>query len=76
MARQILKRIGQIEMSQPSIWRCTQAAGEQFDRVEKAARVRACALPAQGTPPSRAEGADPRMGVALDGALIHLRQEG
>ena len=76
MAHQILKRIGQIEMSQPSIWRCTQEAGEQFQSVEKAARSRACALPEQWTPPLRAEGADQRMGVAMDGALIHIREEG
>jgi hypothetical protein len=76
MARQILKRIGQIEISQPSLWRCTQEAGERFGAAEEAARTRANALPEQWTPPSRGEVADQRMGVAMDGAVIHIRKEG
>jgi hypothetical protein len=76
MARQILQRIGQIEISQPSLWRCTQEAGAHFEAVQERARLRANALPEQWTPPHRGEVADQRMGVAMDGAIIHIRQEG
>ena len=76
MAKAILKRIGQIDISQSSIWRCAQEAGEKFGRVEKAEQERANALPEQWEPPSRAEVADQRMGVSMDGVSIHIRKEG
>lgn len=76
LAKAILERIGQINMSQPSIWRCTQKAGSQFRALEAAEQAQANALPEQWTPPSRAAVADQRMGVAMDGAIIQIRQEG
>ena len=51
--RDILKRVGQVEMSQPSIWRVTQAAGERFRALEGRARVSANRPPEQWEPPSR-----------------------
>ncbi|MFM7581244.1 MAG: hypothetical protein ACKO9F_00775, partial [Caldilinea sp.] len=72
----ILNRIGQINISQPSAWRCAQQAGARFQAVEAAEQVRANALPEHWDPPSRAEVADQRMGVSMDGASIHIRKEG
>ena len=76
LAKMILNRIGQINISQPSAWRCAQQAGARFQAVETAEQVRANALPEQWEPPSRAEVADQRMGVSMDGASIHIRKEG
>jgi hypothetical protein len=76
MVEEILRRIGGIAVSRTTIWRCTQAAGEKFCRLEAVERKRATALPEQWQPPSRAVVADQRMGVALDGALVNIRQEG
>jgi hypothetical protein len=76
LAKSILKRIGQIEVSQPSIWRCTQAAGERFQTLEAYERARAGALPEAWQPVSRSAVADQRMGVALDGVMLHVREEG
>ncbi len=76
MVAEILQRIGGLELSRTTIWRCTQQAGEQFCRLEEIERKRATALPEQWQPPSRAIVADQRMGVALDGALVNIRQEG
>ena len=76
LASVILQRLGQINISQPSVWRCSQAAGERFRDVEERAQVRANALPQQWDPPSRAQVADQRMGVSMDGASLHIRQEG
>jgi hypothetical protein len=73
---EILRRIGGIELSCTTIWRCTQQAGDSFGRLEEVERKRATALPEQWQPPSRAVVADQRMGVALDGALVNIRQEG
>lgn len=76
LAQALLQRLGQITISEPSLWRCTQAAGRRFPAVEEAARVRANALPEQWEPPSRAVVADQRMGVAMDGATMNIREEG
>ena len=76
LARAILKRVGQLDISEPSTWRCAQAAGARFRAVEEAARAQATALPVQWAPPSRAEVADQRLGVAMDGASVHIREEG
>lgn len=76
MVEEILRRIGGIAVSRTTVWRCTQEAGEKFCRLEAVERKRATALPEQWQPPSRAKVADQRMGVALDGALVNIRQEG
>jgi len=76
LAKEILNRIGQIQISQPSVWRCSQAAGTKFRAVEEAERRRANALPEQWDPPSRAEVKDQRMGVSMDGANVLVREEG
>lgn len=73
---QILREVAGIHISRGSIWRQTQAWGEQFRAVAAEERERANALPERWAPPSRAEVRDQRMGVALDGALIHIQKEG
>jgi len=76
LVEEILRRVGQMEMSQSSIWRVTQAAGERFQALEERERSRANCLPERWEPPSRAEVKDQRMGVAMDGAIIPIRDEG
>lgn len=73
---EILQRVGQMEMSQSSIWRVTQAAGERFRALAEQERERANCLPEKWEPPSRAEVKDQRMGVAMDGAIIPIKDEG
>ena len=53
-----------------------QAWGAQFKALEETARAKANALPEQWKPPSRAAVADQRMGVAMDGMMVHIRKEG
>lgn len=76
MAAEILHRIGGVDVSRATLWRRTQAMGSQFRALEEGERARATALPEQWEPPSRAVVTDQRMGVALDGALMNIRQEG
>ena len=73
---EILMRVGQVEMSEPSVWRVVQAAGERFQALAARERERANCLPEKWEPPSRAEVKDQRMGVAMDGAIIPIRDEG
>ena len=75
LAATIMQRIGRKNVSCSSIWRCTQAAGERFRALEERERQLANGLPELWDPPSRAEVADQRKGVALDGALIYIRDE-
>ena len=75
LAETILQRIGRKNVSCSGIWRCTQAAGERFRALEMRERQLANGLPELWDPPSRAEVADQRKGVALDGALICIRDE-
>jgi hypothetical protein len=74
-AEAILRRIGHANISAASIWRRVQVWGEQFKALAEAESAQANALPAQWEPPSRAEVADQRMGVAMDGAMIYILQE-
>jgi hypothetical protein len=76
MVGEILQRIGQLGISESSVWRCAQEAGSRFQAVEAQERARATALAEQWDPPSRAAVSDQRMGVALDGAMMHIRDEG
>ena len=75
-AEAILQRIGHTNISATSIWRRVQEWGAQFQAVEERARVQATATPELWTPPSRAIVSDQRMGVALDGAMMYILQEG
>jgi hypothetical protein len=73
---EVLKRVGQVEMSRSSVWRSTQQVGRQFQAVAAAERERANALPTVGERPQPAAQAAARMGVAMDGFILNLRQEG
>jgi hypothetical protein len=75
-AEAILAEIGQVTLPATSIWRRVQQAGCQFAALEAAERAQATALPEKWDPPSRAETSDQRLGVAMDGFMVHLRDEG
>jgi hypothetical protein len=75
-AAAILAQIGHLNVSTSTIWRRLQTWGSQFATQEEAERVQAQALPVKWTPPSRAEKSDQRLGVALDGFMVHIVDEG
>jgi len=75
-AEAIWQRIGRTNISATSIWRRVQVWGAQFRALEDDARATALATPEVWTPPSRAAVSDQRMGVALDGAMLYILQEG
>ncbi len=75
-AEEILKRVGQVEISDSSVWRRTDAWGERCKAVEATQRATATALPprseiVRGETPHATD-----MGVAMDGAMVHVRAEG
>lgn len=75
-AEAILAEIGHVTVPATSIWRRLQQVGSEFARQEAAERAQATALPEKWDPPSRAEQSDQRLGVSLDGFMVHLRSEG
>jgi hypothetical protein len=75
-AEAILQEIGQVNISRCSIWRRTEIWGAKLKALEEAERSKANALPEKWEPPSRAAEPDRRMGVAMDGMMVHVRQEG
>lgn len=75
-AAAILAQIGHLALSASTIWRRVQTWGGQFAAQEAAERLAAQALPVPWTPPSRAEVRDQRLGVALDGFMVHVVDEG
>lgn len=75
-AARILQEIGQVNISRCSIWQRSQVWGAKFKTLEASARVKATALPEKWQPPSRQVEPDRRMGVAMDGLMVHIRKEG
>jgi hypothetical protein len=75
-AEAILQEIGQVNISRSSIWRRTEVWGAKFKALADSERAQASAVPEKWEPPSRAVEADRRMGVAMDGLMVHVRQEG
>lgn len=75
-AATILAQIGYLNVSASTIWRRVQHWGRQFAAQEEVERAQAQALPVQWEPPSRAAVPDQRLGVALDGFMVHVVAEG
>jgi hypothetical protein len=73
-AATILKRVGQIEISGSSIWRQVANWGTQIQAVEARQQKKAYELEApRPHDPGRPL---PKMGVSMDGTMIHIRLEG
>jgi len=75
-AMEVLEEVGGISVSLSSGWRIGQAWGQRLqdelahEEAEQKAAARAWSTP--GGPPAHR----PRMGVAMDGAMMHIRDEG
>jgi len=75
-ADEILAKVGRIDISTSSLWRRSQVWGQRFVQVEERDQARAAEveMPA-GIVPGEAMRAE-RLGVAMDGWMILIRQEG
>jgi len=73
-AAEILQRVGQMGISGSSVWRRVKKWGAKIQAVEARQQVKAYEL-AEPKPhdPNRSLG---RMGVSMDGTMIHIRTEG
>jgi hypothetical protein len=75
-AAEVLMRVGQIVISDSSVWRQAQEWGAEFAAIETAERALANALPGQRDVLRREARSDGPMGVAMDGTMMHIRDEG
>ena len=73
-AAESLQRVGQIDISTSSVWRRVENWGTRMQGVEERQQVKAYELeePKPHDPNRSLE----KMGVAMDGAMMHIREEG
>lgn len=76
LAEQILQKIGGWSISDTSIWRRAQQWGEQIRMTERARAAAAAGLPQRGEVIRGQVLHERPMGTAMDGGIIHIRQEG
>jgi hypothetical protein len=74
-AAAVLQRIGKVNISTSSVWRRVERWGEVFRQLEEQCAEQAMALSAWANS-AGAVASEPRLGAALDGAMVHLRDEG
>ena len=75
-AAEILQCIGQIAMGTSSVWQRSAEWGERLQAVEAHQRAVSNALPARGQVVCGEALGQQTLGVAMDGAMVHVRQEG
>jgi len=75
-AEDILEQVGQVPMSDSTAWRQAQTCGARAQAVEAAQRAAATAVPdRQQIVPGEVPTPE-RLAATMDGAMIHVRQEG
>ncbi|MCK4723696.1 MAG: hypothetical protein KAT75_10345 [Dehalococcoidia bacterium] len=75
-AEAVLQRVGHLSISDNSVWRRVQEWGEKFKEAEDTGRERANALPGLNDMYRGVSETDERMGVSMDGGMVHIRDEG
>ncbi len=80
-AAEVFERIGQLSMSESTIWKRIEKWGPQFEAREAARQEQANTLPQRGGANSQQPARQPKsvgakIGAAMDGVKVHIRQEG
>ena len=73
-ARQILEEIGGIQISYSSVWRRVKKWGKRFEALEALQQVKASSIEKRAEPDQNKSLS--QMGAAMDGTMIHIREEG
>ena len=75
-AEEVFERVGRIMISDSSIWRRKEVWGTRFSEVEEREREQAT-IPARArTFQEQALGSDKRIGISMDGTMVHIIDEG
>ena len=75
-AEEMFGRIGHLTISDSSIWRRKEKWGERFKEVEEAKREKANTPSSANEFRERVLGSQKRIGVSMDGTMVHIRGEG
>jgi hypothetical protein len=75
-AETILQTVGQVAISDSSIWRRVKRWGARAQAVAAARQASAAAVPTREELLAGEAQAPDLMGVAMDGGMVHVRQEG
>jgi hypothetical protein len=76
-AREVLERIGRITLSETTIWRRVQNSGQKVREVVERKRIKARTDTARWwDAPGKRSRQVGRIGVGMDGTMIHIRDEG
>jgi len=72
----VLKRIGKLSLSDTSVWRRVEKWGGVWSKVDEENEKKANALPSPEDVFQLPQAEIPRLGAAMDGAMVNIRQEG
>lgn len=75
-AEAILREVGQVDISDSSIWRAVRQWGSALQEAEAQAVTAANAMPSREQPQAGESKHRQRMGFSLDGWMVHVRGEG
>jgi hypothetical protein len=75
-AEKVFERIGHLTISDSSIWRRKEKWGKRFKEVEEAEREQANTPSSADAFRERVLGSQKRIGVSMDGTMVHIRDEG
>jgi hypothetical protein len=75
-AEEVFKRIGHLAISDTSIWRRKEEWGERYKEIEEAEREKANTPAGAYEFQERVHGSEKRIGVGIDGTMVHIRDEG
>lgn len=75
-AEKVFERIGHLTISDSSIWRRKEKWGKRFKEVEEEEREQANTLSSANAFRERVLGSQKRIGVSMDGTMVHIRDEG
>jgi hypothetical protein len=75
-ACEVLAEIGRVEVSTSSNWRMGQRWGREFQAALATEEVTMKAQAREWSTPGGRPDPEQRMGLAMDGAMVHLREEG
>jgi hypothetical protein len=73
---EILDRVGHIPISTSSVWRRVEVWGERGQAIASIQRAEATALPSRAEIVTGEARSSANQGVAIDGAMVHIREEG
>lgn len=76
LAGEIMREVGQVNISTTSLWRLSRKWGDKLKALEAQEQVQANQVASDQDSQTRREVQAGRMGVGMDGTMIHIRQEG